>query len=137
MSLKLSNIRRPVEEPESELPAAIARRLKIQPHNIARWRILRKSLDARSRKDLSFVYSVIVDLHEDDAHAIRGNPSEVDRFVAQTFDDPEPGDKPLSGRPVVIGSGPAGLLAGYYLAAKGYRPLILERGQPVKPRVQA
>ena len=40
-------------------------------------------------------------------------------------------------RPVVVGSGPAGLLAGYYLAAKGYRPLILERGKAVKERVPA
>ena len=37
----------------------------------------------------------------------------------------------------MIGSGPAGLLAGYFLAMKGYRPLIIERGQPVKQRVPA
>ena len=43
----------------------------------------------------------------------------------------------MENRPVVVGSGPAGLLAGYYLAQKGYRPLILERGFPVKERVPA
>ncbi len=137
MSLKVSNIRRPVEEPESELPAAVARRLKIRPQDIARWRILRKSLDARSRNELCFVYSLVVELHDEDARAFRNNQADVDRFAPMQFEDPEPGDKPLAGRPVVVGSGPAGLLAGYYLAAKGYRPLILERGQPVKPRVRA
>jgi uncharacterized FAD-dependent dehydrogenase len=38
---------------------------------------------------------------------------------------------------VIVGSGPAGLAAGYYLAVRGYRPLILERGRPVKARVQS
>jgi uncharacterized FAD-dependent dehydrogenase len=43
----------------------------------------------------------------------------------------------LKQRPVVVGAGPAGLLAGYYLALRGYSPLILERGQAVKERVPA
>ena len=38
---------------------------------------------------------------------------------------------------MIVGSGPAGLLAGYYLALKGYRPIILERGLAVKERVPA
>ena len=38
-------------------------------------------------------------------------------------------------RPVIVGSGPAGLIAGYMLAEAGYRPLILERGHAVKDRV--
>jgi hypothetical protein len=36
-----------------------------------------------------------------------------------------------------VGSGPAGLLAGYFLALRGYKPLIIERGQAVKERVPA
>jgi uncharacterized FAD-dependent dehydrogenase len=36
---------------------------------------------------------------------------------------------------VLVGSGPAGLVAGYFLAAAGYRPLILERGRPVRDRI--
>lgn len=36
---------------------------------------------------------------------------------------------------MVVGSGPAGLLAAYYLAKRGYRPLVVERGYPVKERV--
>ena len=42
-----------------------------------------------------------------------------------------------SERPIVVGSGPGGLLAAYYLAVRGYRPLVLERGEPVKERVPA
>jgi len=42
----------------------------------------------------------------------------------------------LKNRPVVIGSGPAGLFGGLVLAQNGYRPLILERGECVEKRTQ-
>src|SRR5207245_8033000 len=48
----------------------------------------------------------------------------------------EPGTRPLAHRPVVIGSGPGGLVAAYFLAEQGYRPLVLERGPAVRERIQ-
>jgi uncharacterized FAD-dependent dehydrogenase len=125
-----------VEVPEAELPALIARRLRVAPADLRSWKILRKSLDARSRRNLQFVYTAEVTLKDSEACLKRfEHDHDVTRFQAPVLDDPEPGSLPLEERPVIVGSGPAGLLAGYYLAQKGYRPLILERGQPVKQRV--
>ena len=45
-----------------------------------------------------------------------------------------PGVMTLQHRPVVVGFGPAGMLAAFYLAREGYRPLALERGQDVDQR---
>ncbi len=39
-------------------------------------------------------------------------------------------------RPVIIGSGPAGLFSAYMLAKYGYKPLILERGEKIENRVK-
>ena len=58
-------------------------------------------------------------------------------YQAKHFFDPPNGSLPMDHRPVIVGSGPAGLLAGYYLAIRGFRPIILERGQAVKERVPA
>ena len=39
--------------------------------------------------------------------------------MPERFDWPEPGSRPLRHRPVIVGSGPAGLIAGYLLARGG------------------
>jgi hypothetical protein len=142
MPLKVSNIRLPVEEPESALADAVARRLGVKSDELTRWRILRKSLDARSRTGLRFVYSAVVHLPEESRRfagmAVDGaRTNDIQWFAPSRFEEPSPGDEPLFERPIVVGSGPAGLLAGYYLALRGYAPLILERGRPVKERVPA
>jgi uncharacterized protein len=139
MPLKVSNIRLPVEEPESSLADAVARRLGIKSDEMTQWRILRKSLDARSRTGLRFVYSAVVHLPEENWR-FAGNDAPADDiqwFAPSRFEEPLSGEQPLVERPIVVGSGPAGLLAGYYLALRGYAPLILERGLPVKERVPA
>lgn len=137
MPLRLTNLELPVEQPEEKLAAVVARRLGILPSDLGPWRILRKSLDARSRERLTFVYSVVVQAPEAEQKLLAKKIPGLERFDAPEFEEPVCGGLPLGERPVVIGSGPAGLLAGYYLASRGYRPLILERGRPVKDRVSA
>ena len=138
MSVRVNNLRKAVGEPESELVSAVARQLGVTTGDVASWRILRKSLDARSRRDLKWVYSVVVDLPDEAGllKRIDGN-NDVGFFEPATFDDPPSGSTPLEHPPVIVGSGPAGLLAGYYLAIRGHRPLIIERGKAVRERVPA
>ncbi len=138
MQLRLTNLRLPVEAPEQELVRAISQQLRIKQEDLTSWRILRKSLDARSKRDLQFVYSVQVDLPDDEKlRKIAVKKSGMEEFLPPEFEDPQPGNSPLEERPVIIGTGPAGLLAGYYLAKKGYRPILIDRGFPVKERVPA
>src|SRR5262249_18306312 len=64
-----------------------------------------------------------------------GSSPEIQPYVPERFQWPEPGAQPMRHQPVIVGSGPAGLIAGYLLARDGYRPVILERGRAVKDRV--
>jgi uncharacterized FAD-dependent dehydrogenase len=140
MPLRVANLRLPVDAPEADVPQHLAKRMGLAPSDLTRWRILNKSLDARSSHDLRFVYTVLVDVPDavERSPAIQRNlGGDIQHYEPPRLDDPAPGREPLSDRPVVVGSGPAGLLAGYYLALKGYRPIILERGRPVKERVPA
>lgn len=138
MTIRLTNLRCPVEQPESQLPGLAASRLGVLESDLASWRILRKSLDARSRHHLEFVYSLAVDLVDPAAESpLCERIDQVDSVTARQLDHPSAGSSELRERPVIVGSGPAGLLAAYYLASRGYQPLVLERGAPVKQRVPA
>lgn len=136
MKLRLTNLRLPVEAPEADLSRLICDQLQLKRHDLPGFRILRKSLDARSKHDIVFVYTLVVTLPDDPKFEKKvAAKREIEFFEPVHFDDPSPGMQPLEHRPVVIGTGPAGLLAGYYLATKGYQPILIDRGFPVKERV--
>jgi uncharacterized FAD-dependent dehydrogenase len=138
MALRVSNVRLRVGEPEASLPGRLARILGLAPDEVRHWRILRKSLDARDKDALQFVYTAEVTVPADEAAlaAKAGRSAQVDLYREEAFVMPPPGAEPLPERPVVIGSGPGGLAAAYFLAEQGYRPLVLERGRSVRDRIQ-
>lgn len=138
MALKVSNIRLDLDDPEERLADRIAERLGVGAESLGPWRILRKSLDARRRDEVHFVYSAEVEVPEGEDRLLDEAPGpSVERSSPAGFDWPEPGPGRLEHRPVVIGSGPAGLLAAYFLARDGFQPIVLERGQAVKERAAA
>ncbi|MCI0681877.1 MAG: FAD-dependent oxidoreductase [Gemmataceae bacterium] len=144
MSLRVSNLRLSLDEPEASLPAHLARALGITPGDIDSWRILRKSLDARVKDQFQFVYSAEVRCPENEgrlaARALRARRKRHGEISVEQHDEPpfqlpRHGGQPLRHRPVIVGSGPAGLVAGYFLAEQGYQPLVLERGPAVRQRI--
>lgn len=137
MSLRIADVRLGVDEPEAALPARLARLLGLRPEEIARWRILRKSLDARNYDALQFVYTAEISVPDNEQrllHRAQGK-CKVELFREEPFVVPPCGFRALGHRPVVIGSGPGGLAAAYFLAEQGYCPLVLERGRAVRERI--
>lgn len=100
--------------------------------------IERESLDARrrgGRHELQFNYTVAVSLKAP------GQEEKLSRRVKGEYFTEEPWGVspgrlrlPAGERVIVAGFGPAGLFAAYLLAAEGYRPVVLERGDAVEER---
>jgi uncharacterized protein len=135
MALRVANLNLPVEDDAVDLDHRLARALGVHSADIASTRILRKALDVRDKKSLRFTYNFEVCL----ADGVVPRPQssvQVTLFDEPPFRMPDPGRTPLEHRPVVIGSGPGGLVCAYFLALHGYRPLVLERGTIVSDRIR-
>lgn len=136
MMIRLENIKTALDTPQEELWKIAAHRLRLRENQITKLEIRRKSLDARQKRNLNFVYTVEIELADRQlAHKILRQkipgvaPAEQGRPVRLAR-----GTKKLSYPPVIIGAGPAGLFAALKLAGWGYRPLVLERGKAVAER---
>jgi len=116
MTEKISGLSLPVGADEAALLALAAERLKVSPASLGAMQILKKSIDARHKSDIRYIYTVAF-----------GEREPVDYPIP-----PVRRSSPL--RPVVVGLGPAGLFAAYRLAQAGLNPIVVERGQPVEQR---
>ena len=134
---RYNEIRTETDFPMDSLPSLIARKLGIRESDISWWEIRRKSTDSRKKPHIQYVYTVdfTTDRKIRNVSKIRGldivDP-EKERVLP-----PECGSEKLTGRPVVVGLGPAGLFAGLELARRGYRPIVIERGPSMDRRINA
>ena len=131
---RIQQIKLPINHKEEELLIKAAEALRIKKEEIKEITIFRKSIDARKKDEILFIYALDVDTYKEVKISKRNNNISVaDPFI---YDVQVTGEKLLNNRPVVVGSGPAGLFCALLLAEKGYRPIILERGKTVKERVK-
>ncbi len=124
---------------QTDLKPYIAKALRISQEDISDYKILKRSIDARKKPQLYFIYSVAVALKINQDKLLRRfekNP-DILPYKPKAYIIPKCGGNKLVNRPVVIGAGPAGLFAAFILAKAGFNPLIIERGSSVENRTLA
>jgi uncharacterized FAD-dependent dehydrogenase len=135
--LRLTDIKLGLDHAEGEIKAAVLRRLDLEPQDLLGYSVYRRAVDARKRSAIALTYTLDIE--------VRNEPALLKRFARDRNLAPAPDESyrlkahaPAAGasRPVVIGTGPCGLLAGLVLAQMGFRPLILERGKVVRERTK-
>ncbi|MHB1915485.1 MAG: NAD(P)/FAD-dependent oxidoreductase [Acidiferrobacteraceae bacterium] len=135
--LRLTEIKLPLDHPDAALKGAVLQRLGVPARELLGYTVFRRGFDARKKSDIHFVYTIDAGVENEptvfrrlcDERHVSVTPDMAYHFVVHA-----PGR--LGERPVIIGMGPCGLLAGLVLAQMGFRPIILERGKAVRERTQ-
>ena len=124
--LRINNISLPLNAGEQQLKQKAAQKLGVKETELQNFTVSKKSVDARNKNNVHFVYSIDCN----SSSLVRDKDIEQLPEIEQlTFNI-----KSDSVRPIVVGSGPAGMFAGLALAEAGLRPIVLERGAPVEQR---
>lgn len=135
MKLLVRQIEVELDYNQAKVVNAVADRLGCNPREIDSCEIIRRSIDARPWRNAPvYILSVEVDLHK--CFKLKKLPANAEIINGENADS-EPDlskAKGLTSKPVVVGAGPAGLMAALILARAGARPILIERGSRAEER---
>lgn len=132
--LRIINFRVDVKN-KNPLEALLVHKFPVLKDQIQEIHVVRRAVDARKKPHITFVYTLFVAV-QNEVVVMKKLGRDKNVSTMEPI-EPEPivhGEQVLKERPVVVGFGPAGMLAASYLAREGYRPIVLERGQDVDQR---
>lgn len=143
MTLRVNDIKLPLDHAEADLGAAVAAALGINGADVLAVHVYKRAYDARRKTAIVLIYNVDVTLAPAveaevlarfaGSHKVFPSPDTTYRFVGHA-DAAFPGEGQQ--RPLVIGFGPCGIFVALVLAQMGLKPIVLERGQDVRQRTQ-
>ncbi|MFN2113696.1 MAG: NAD(P)/FAD-dependent oxidoreductase, partial [Anaerolineales bacterium] len=135
--LQINNLALPFDHAQQDLEKAVRDFLGLGSQDFLEVIVQRCSLDSRKGRPIRKVYTVLARIaNEEHLGPLVRKTSDLSYWKSQTYQAPVLIRKRSGLRPIVIGSGPAGIFASLILAEAGMEPLVLERGSPVSKRTQ-
>ena len=135
MALWLRDLTLALDDDESLLVAAAARRLGVAPSTLQDFKIVRRSLDARRKSRILRVYTVEFTC-VDEAVLLRDNSGDRNLELRPQVVEERLPHLAVPCRVLIVGMGPAGLFAAKRLAEAGAQVTLIDRGRPVEQRVR-
>lgn len=136
--IRIRQIKLSVEKDNiQELRKKISQKIKCQDKDIIDIKISKKSLDARNKPNIYYIYEVDITTNNGEKILKKNiNNNDILKTPDETYKYPILGNIKLNNKPIIVGSGPAGLFSAYLLSIQGFNPIIIERGEPVEERVK-
>ncbi len=126
--LRISNIKVHIDHIEEDIILKVCKQMKLKRNHIISYKIFKKSLDSRNKNNIHYIYSVDICVENEIKYAKLKNIRVVNEEKYTIT------KSSLELRPVIVGSGPAGLYCALILAESGLKPIVLERGSDVDTR---
>lgn len=133
--IRINNIKANLDVDAAGLKEIVFMKTGLEPERIKSLKIAKKSVDARNKSNVQFVYALDMEVFGDEDYIASilawKDIVQIKETASLSF-----APKTFAGglRPVVAGTGPAGMFAGLALAEAGLRPILLERGKAVSER---
>lgn len=97
--------------------------------------IHKKSIDARHKSNIQFIYNVNVSGIDEENILSRKLEAKYRIHKVEPFSYSIQSKPTFKNHPVIVGTGPCGLFAGLLLARAGLNPILIERGRQVQNRI--
>lgn len=115
----------------------IAKTFHIPQNSIKELAIIRESIDARKKPHIFYILSVVFSCDKEEMLLKKyGKKADISFYREKKTEIPFIPGEHIKEQPIVVGAGPAGLFACYYLAKAGLKPVLLERGKNVEDRMK-
>ncbi|MFV0364480.1 MAG: NAD(P)/FAD-dependent oxidoreductase, partial [Suipraeoptans sp.] len=132
--IQINQLKLPIKHTENDITLKVAKTLRINKNDISNIEVKRRSIDARNKDDIKYVYAVLVSINEGVNVKKSGNRNILFNIYEKKYNYNCTGRNVMIERPVIVGFGPAGLFCAYSLAKRGFKPIILEQGKSIEKR---
>lgn len=132
--IRIPEIKIYLDESEDILLDLVCEKIGVNKSTVKSWSIYKKSIDARKKDSISFVYTLDLEL-DNERIVLKNNRKKGVVEIAKSSYEYKRIE--YTGKsPVIVGMGPAGLFCGLILSELGFDPIILERGKDVDERAK-
>jgi len=127
--IRLDNIKIYEDLSEEQIISKAIKKNKIDQNDIIEASIVKKSIDARDKKNVHYNYSLDIKVKDESKYPNLKIVKELEKQIINK-------KRKSVYKPIIVGSGPAGLFCALTLVDNGYEPIIIEQGSSVDERIK-